>query len=74
MMQNDSFRNNNFCVVNQPNVGQSKSAMPYSELYCKPILLILYTVNYGVAIGVNYILLEGQLVLCYRFLSKTIQT
>ena len=24
----------------------------------------------GFAIGVNYIILEGQLVLCYRFLSK----
>ena len=30
-------------------------------------------VNYGVTIWVNYILLEGQLVLCYRYLSKPMQ-
>ena len=30
----------------------------------------MLTIGFG--IGVNYIILEGQLVLCYRFLSKTI--
>ena len=34
----------------------------------------LCVLTIGFAIGVNYIILEWQLVLCYRFLSKTIQS